>query len=747
MGERRFTIIATVRNEADTIRAFADSLFIQSRQPDEIIIVDGASTDGTREILEDYAAHGLLRVISQRCNIAEGRNLGITAATGTHLAVTDAGCKVEADWLAKIERCFESDFRPDVVAGNFRFDTHTRFEEAVVHATFQPNRDQTQTARYYPSSRSVAFTKAAWEKAGGYPEWLYAAEDTLFNIRLRQVGCRFAFCRDAIVHWRPRETWRALARQRINFSRGNARVGVGTAGYLTNLRIHSAIAVLLIASFWLGPLILIALALFGRHVYLHLWPQAAVTSAPENWRMRLRVMAVMEFVRVVNLYGFLLGRWDRYSNPDFIDKQTRYMGVGSASDLDFVDADERKRRPELPKDRFRLLMDSLAVLTVACVVIAWLVSGSARWSGIIPASAAAGFGMIALLAKSLADFSQTGPRIREEVLTHYRRYTLFALSRLSGWAFVIMLFSAGGGVLLYFMLSLSLGHEWSGWFALAAAALGISGAATLQFLRKLRFNPGLLVASTHYRISRFYWLWRWATPGRIYFLQSICIAAVALLLVAASWQLAKQHRSSELIALWAAVLSYAGIIIWSAWLPEPGPSRVSSENASDAPPNILMIGSDTLRADRLSALGYHRPLTPHIDRLAEQGALFANCYVPCARTAPSLISLLTGTWPHTHGIRDNFVADTAHPAQGRCPARSARRPGILQRRNFRLVRRGLWASFLSASITPICPKTSGILSISFGRARRTCACLFPCLPTIAWDDCCCRKFITLAECP
>jgi arylsulfatase A-like enzyme len=75
------------------------------------------------------------------------------------------------------------------------------------------------------------------------------------------------------------------------------------------------------------------------------------------------------------------------------------------------------------------------------------------------------------------------------------------------------------------------------------------------------------------------------------------------------------------------------------------------------PPNILMIGSDTLRADRLSALGYRRALTPHIDRLAEQGVLFANCYVPCARTAPSLVSLLTGTWPHTHGIRDNFVTD------------------------------------------------------------------------------------------
>jgi arylsulfatase A-like enzyme len=70
-----------------------------------------------------------------------------------------------------------------------------------------------------------------------------------------------------------------------------------------------------------------------------------------------------------------------------------------------------------------------------------------------------------------------------------------------------------------------------------------------------------------------------------------------------------------------------------------------------------MVGSDTLRADRLGHAGYRRSLTPNLDRLAEQGANLTQCYVPCARTAPSLLSLMTGTWPHTHGVRDNFVTD------------------------------------------------------------------------------------------
>lgn len=313
---------------------------------------------------------------------------------------------------------------------------------------------------------------------------------------------------------------------------------------------------------------------------------------------------------------------------------------------------------KLPPDNDILFIGMLAILTAACGLTALLASNSVRWDSVLRLLGVAGAGTLALLAKSLSDFSQTGPRIREEILTHYRRYPLFALARLSAWVFLIMLFIGGAGVLLYYILNLSLGGVWSSSLSALAAVLGILGAVTLQFISKLRFNPGLLVASMHYRMSRFYWLWRWMTPMRIYQIQFTCAAATFLLLIGASWQLIKQNQTSELITLWAAVLFYAGTITLAAWLPETRPPRRLTERAADAPPNILMIGSDTLRADRLGSLGYRRALTPNIDALAAEGVLFANCYVPCARTAPSLVSLMTGTWPHTHGIRDNFVTDS-----------------------------------------------------------------------------------------
>lgn len=340
----------------------------------------------------------------------------------------------------------------------------------------------------------------------------------------------------------------------------------------------------------------------------------------------------------------------------------RFYWVRTAAALGEVqgrrESGHRGKDLALPFDLGDLLVSALAVLTVACGLVAWLATDSTRWVGMLPAIVVAGVGTLLLLTKALTDFSQTGPRIQQEVLTHYRRYTFLALARLSAWAFTIMLFMGGAGVLLYYMVNVCLGGDWSVRIAGFAAVLGILGAVMLQFIRKLRFNPGLLVASMHYRMNRLYRLWRWMTPGCIYLIHFAGIAAASLLMMATSWQLLKQHQMLDLTALWATLLFYVGTITWTAWLPDARPPRRSHQNAlGGSPPNIMMIGSDTLRADRMGALGYHRALTPNIDALIEKSTLFSNCYVPCARTAPSLVSLLSGTWPHTHGIRDNFVAE------------------------------------------------------------------------------------------
>ncbi len=69
--------------------------------------------------------------------------------------------------------------------------------------------------------------------------------------------------------------------------------------------------------------------------------------------------------------------------------------------------------------------------------------------------------------------------------------------------------------------------------------------------------------------------------------------------------------------------------------------------------NVLLISIDTLRADRLGCYGYEKATTPVLDRLASESARFENAFSPVPLTLPAHASLLTGTYPIYHGVRDN----------------------------------------------------------------------------------------------
>jgi len=69
--------------------------------------------------------------------------------------------------------------------------------------------------------------------------------------------------------------------------------------------------------------------------------------------------------------------------------------------------------------------------------------------------------------------------------------------------------------------------------------------------------------------------------------------------------------------------------------------------------NILLITLDTTRADRLGCYGYAKARTPNLDQLAKSGVRFENVYCQVPLTLPSHCSILTGTYPARHNVRNN----------------------------------------------------------------------------------------------
>jgi arylsulfatase A-like enzyme len=155
-------------------------------------------------------------------------------------------------------------------------------------------------------------------------------------------------------------------------------------------------------------------------------------------------------------------------------------------------------------------------------------------------------------------------------------------------------------------------------------------------------------------MKRFYPLWSLLSAKRLRFVARFGQGGYGLWIALGDlslWRSGARLSSLVVLALTIGVWLVGQFLIRDR---EPPPLKAGNRPPR---PNLLLIGSDTLRADRLGALGYRRVLTPNLDRLAAGGALLSQCYVPCARTAPSLVSIFTGTWPHVHGVRDNFVAD------------------------------------------------------------------------------------------
>lgn len=313
------SVIATVLNEAGSIQALLHSLSGQARLPDEVVIVDGGSTDGTWEILQSMTAQGdyHLRALSRPgANISAGRNAAIQAARGGIIAATDAGVRLEPDWLERLVAPFEGDSPPDVVSGFFAPDPHSLFER-VLGAVTLPLLEEIDADHFYPSSRSVAFRRSAWEAVEGYPEWLDYCEDLIFDFALRDAGYKFAFAPDAVAFFRPRPDLRAYYRQYYRYARGDGKADIWRLRHLIRYATYGlcvpALIVLAIVHhpiWW--AIMALGMAAMMRPSLRRLWPRLRGLSVHEQMLAILWVPIIRWVGDVAKMIGYPVGVWWRW---------------------------------------------------------------------------------------------------------------------------------------------------------------------------------------------------------------------------------------------------------------------------------------------------------------------------------------------------------------------------------------------------------------------------------------------------
>jgi cellulose synthase/poly-beta-1,6-N-acetylglucosamine synthase-like glycosyltransferase len=203
----KVSVCITIFNESeDTVKKLLDALEKQTLKPDEIIIIDA----------KDY----------DNCSRAKGRNIAIGKAKNEIVAITDAGCVPDRNWLISLVKSFgptspKATKGADVVSGGYRMIAENSFQQA--ESIFLGVKSSDMDDGFMPSARSMAFTKSIWKKAGGFPEKLgNTAEDTLFNVELLKAGAKFVTAPKAIVDWEMPNTLSEFYKKIFNYAKGDA---------------------------------------------------------------------------------------------------------------------------------------------------------------------------------------------------------------------------------------------------------------------------------------------------------------------------------------------------------------------------------------------------------------------------------------------------------------------------------------------------------------------------------------------
>ena len=301
----KVTLISTVKDCADAAGAFLASLATQTRAPDEVVIVDGGSSDGTADA---FAGEGVTMLVEVGANISRGRNVALAAATHEVIAATDADCELDAGWLEAIVAPIEAG--ADVSMGWYEPVLETTFQRCMAAVNLPLGAGEVDPATFNPSARSVAFRREAIDAVGGYPEWLAIGEDMWVDRRWRELGMDMRFAPDAVVRWRLREGLGATWRQYFRYAKGDAHAAMHPERHALRFGVYAATGAALASDrTWPRLLAGAGAVAYTRTPVRRGWARARNT--PERAIATVAVPALMAFTDAAKMAGYAAGLADR----------------------------------------------------------------------------------------------------------------------------------------------------------------------------------------------------------------------------------------------------------------------------------------------------------------------------------------------------------------------------------------------------------------------------------------------------
>jgi len=221
-------IAIPVKNERKGLETLIDNLLKQMSPDDELIFVDAGSTDGTQDLIEQYASKykSIRLLISKGSFCGSGRNTAISQANTDIIAHIDGGNFPDENWLEKICAPIKQG-TADYVTGNIAFmpipkkimGMDINMGEIYGLSLFRGFRRDSYGKM--AGGSSVAYRKWIWEKLGGFPNWCrLGGEDVLFVDKMMNLNVRETFANDALVYWQIGPGLKNILKRKFRFQAG-----------------------------------------------------------------------------------------------------------------------------------------------------------------------------------------------------------------------------------------------------------------------------------------------------------------------------------------------------------------------------------------------------------------------------------------------------------------------------------------------------------------------------------------------
>jgi succinoglycan biosynthesis protein ExoA len=317
--ERGVSVVLPVLNEAGDLPRLLDQLRNQVPPPGgfEVLVVDGGSRDGTRElVLERAKSWPDLRLIDNpKRRSAPARNLGALAARGEIILYVDGHCSIpRPDYLSRLVTIFTSSgaaclCRPQPLTTMTDDNPWSRAIAIARHSPLGHHPDSdiygTEPRMTQPQSAGAAYRREIFERVGGFDERFDACEDVEFNHRVDRAGFKAYVHPDLAVDYRPRGSLSAFFRQMVRYGRGRGRLGVRHPELIPIALVVASLLGLGTAFLLVRPGGLLGLGLFAGAILLWVLLCAMEGVRQGGWKDGVRVAVALGAVHL----GLTLGFW------------------------------------------------------------------------------------------------------------------------------------------------------------------------------------------------------------------------------------------------------------------------------------------------------------------------------------------------------------------------------------------------------------------------------------------------------